>query len=258
MPQQNKQVTKRQTNNLPDYLVSEGALGTEDIGTEDIVIPRLKIAQGLSKVHDINEKIKNGHWYNSVTSEHYGLEVSFYILLKWNSVVWFDDGKFKATEFTEAGTGQVRRIAAEGFNLDDPKVYETGIRCFNYMIVLEKDLDEAFRTKVMPDILIYTAGSAAQKPARNLNGKLKANGKRQIPIFGQLITATTVKEKFKKGDAFMPNFSFGDYPPEDKFNALKVMFDECQKLQTKDSVHTKIDEEEEGEDEVLEKETPFE
>ena len=68
---------------VPDYLKDENEnLGGELANpSEDMLVPRIKLVQGLTEEHT-SLKIPEGHWVNSITKEDYGEEI----------MVW-DDGE---------------------------------------------------------------------------------------------------------------------------------------------------------------------
>ena len=51
-----------------EYLNEVAGQGFENMGTDETAVPRLLIAQSNSEVV-ANEKVKAGHFYNSITGE---------------------------------------------------------------------------------------------------------------------------------------------------------------------------------------------
>ena len=69
-----------QSDQVPDYIKQDSARGSENVGQDDIVIPRLEIIQALSpQVKDgdpkFNPDARPGMLINSVTGQVYGKEV---------------------------------------------------------------------------------------------------------------------------------------------------------------------------------------
>lgn len=69
---------------VPEYLREDmvSQQGNENIGSEDISIPRVKLAQALSKEIDKNESkfikgLEQGQFFNSLTQHNYGEEFTF-------------------------------------------------------------------------------------------------------------------------------------------------------------------------------------
>jgi len=244
---------------VPKYLttVDSSELGTDSIDASDIQIPRLKIVQGSSQIKTQFPSFKDSEFYNSVSNENYGNKVSFFVLLHWKSMVWFsDDFKLRCISYRDAITGEEIVFGNEcEYCLTHP---EEGKKSHNYMIVLEQDLKTAIEKNEMPFPLIFSCMSAAIKYARQLNGKLKTNSFKRIPIYGQLIEVVTELEKFRKGQAYMPKFSYKRYPDEKEFVLLRELYRQCKLLQRRTEIHAGIEEEvKEAETEVNDDNIPF-
>lgn len=214
---------------VPDYLKTND-MGVDNIKSSDMVIPRLKIVQGLSRVKDENDALKEGEFYHTLTKESMGNSVIFYVLFFWPSLIWFsEDQKFLGSEHNDGS--QLVRIG--DINFDDMAVRSKALGAFNYMICLSKDITSG----TLPEILIYSATSAAQRPARNLNGKLKYNAQKQVPIWGQKIKMTTLKKQFPRGSAYMPQFQFGSFASEGEAAVLKELYNMAKMLFTSKETH---------------------
>ena len=220
---------------VPDFLKT-GAEGTDTIGINDVVVPRLKIVQGQTTAKDINDALRDGDWYNSATAQSLGKEIEMFVLLKWNSRVLFDKSfKFLATEYLDVNTKKLIRLGSVDINAEEYR--DQVMDCFNYMTVLASDLDMAIKERVFPEVYIYSAGSAAQKPARNLNGCIQRNGRKDLPIYAQLVKVATSKEKFNEGSAFMPVFHFPRFANPTEFKALAYLYKKCREMQSDEKTH---------------------
>jgi len=221
--------------NVPDFLRTEGDLGTDEIGTQDIIVPRLKVCQAMSTVKQTNEDVRDGDFYNAATGRVYGKEIEFFILLMWRSRIWFNDQmQLIGMEMLDKRTKEVKHIGLEIENIINNKaLYDKGIDSHNYMLVMADDL-----AKGSPEILIYSAQSAAMKTSRQLNSKLAANARGKVPIYGQRIKCAATLQKFSKGSAYMPVFSYPAYATEQEFPVLKQLFEQASSLQGRDDVMT--------------------
>ena len=227
---------------VPSYLqVPDADLGNDNIDASDIVIPRVKIVQPTSNAAKESIKgIKDGDLYNTLGMESYGNELSFFVLLFWKSRVWFsDDFKLLGTHYLDATTkeeiwfgGQVEQCKTN---------WDAGKDSFNYMVLPEEDLKQALKTKEIPFPCIFSCISAAMGKARQLNGKITTNAMKRIPIYGQLITMTTVAQKFPKGTAYMPLFSYGRYANQAEFSFMQELHPRCKDLQRRADTHHDID-----------------
>ena len=129
MKKKTKLPAKKQT---PSYLtqVKGDDLGISSIKPEDVTIPRLKIVQSTSRTaKKTNKELEEGMYYNHVTFNSYGNKLTFFVLLFWDSTVWFtDDFKMMGSKRSDVVTG--RTI----FNGDEDycKSHE-GNESFNYI-----------------------------------------------------------------------------------------------------------------------------
>jgi hypothetical protein len=232
---------------IPEYLKKDKDLGDSTIRSEDIVIPRLKICQALSKIaREI--PIKNGQIYNTVTKDIYAPPLNFFVLLHWPSRVWFSgDQKLRCQQYQNVKTKEWISVGREveeclhGAPPADPKLLPKDSQ--NYMIVLESELKQSMDKKVIPLPMIYSAISAAIKFARQLNMKIKTNAQRNIPIYGQMISISTNEDPFPKSPAWMPRFNYGRWATANEFKFLEQMYFKCTDLQSREEVHVEADQE---------------
>lgn len=92
----NTAVTKTETQ-LPAFLRNTGPVrGAEEVGADDLVIPRLELVQSLSKCRKKSdpayiEGIEEGELYNNVTRERYGSVVTLVpVYYKSTYLLWRD------------------------------------------------------------------------------------------------------------------------------------------------------------------------
>ena len=236
------EIVKQNTTNVPAYLsqINIGPMGTEDMGTEDTIVPRLKICQPMSQIKQVNNVIRDGEFYNAATGEIFSSGIDFYALLFWRSRIWFSaDQKLVGTEIIDHKTKEVKHFGKEIEQIVNNKaLYSKGMDVHNYMIALAGNIAIG-----NPEILICSFQSAAMKASRQMNAQLKSNTLKNIPIYVQQIHATTQITKFAKGSAYMPVFSFPRMATEEEFYRLQALFSQAQDLQGMESVIT-------GEDEV--------
>lgn len=222
----------KKTSDVPAYLLSDD-LGTEDITSEDIQIPRLKIIQGTSEIKQkYPKKFRDGEMYNTVTNENYGDEVSFFVIQHWKSTIWFsEDFKLIGVSYFNKKT-RTQEILGNDIQYckDNP---QEGKLSHNYLIVLKQDIEAG-----NPTPIIFSCMSASISAARQLNGRLKANAARKIPIYAQLIKMKTDLKKFQKGSAYMPVFEYVSFATKPEFNLLQHSFESAKSLLDNESIHT--------------------
>lgn len=216
-----KEVALQVASELPSFMkgLSKADLGVDSIGQEDVVIPRLKICQALSKV---KKTVEPGHYYVNIDNADLGDKVRFVVCSHFKSKVWFDkkDRSFMGTELLdENGSPNVTGPQAD-LIMRDQDVYDQGQDCQNYMVVMEKDVKNAVKTGAPLAPVLFTCSSAALKSARQLNSRLFVEAKRGVPIYGHVIEATTNEQEFQAGSAFMPAFEFAGIVDQDAFNVL--------------------------------------
>lgn len=119
---------------LPAYLRDKNpgiARGSENVGQDDIVIPRLELAQSISPCIDESDGayipgIKAGDLFNNVTRQNYGSTVEVIpVYFKKEHIIWKDrkkGGGFVAT-FDTAEAAEAARAALP--DADDHKVNDT-------------------------------------------------------------------------------------------------------------------------------------
>jgi len=243
-----RQIRKKDEAAVPAYLmVDESDLGSDNIGSSEIVIPRIKICQAMSDIKSDNDQIKDGDIYTNL-GEVIGNNIKFFVLTFWKSKVWFSpDKKLLCTEFNDPETREPIKfgndVSVSEFGEEKLAKQEiTVIDSYNYMVIPEKLVSQALKKGEIPFPYIYAGGSAAIKYCRQLNGKIKTNALKKIPIYGQLITMDTKLDKFSKGSAYMPRFSYTRYADENEFKFLKELYKSCKQLIRRSEVHEYDDE----------------
>lgn len=180
--------------------------GNENVKTEDLVIPRLEVVQGLSEAVQTGkpgyiEGAKQGDLINSVTNENYGKEVfvvNVHFAKLW--LVWKDYNKgggfFGAFPDPEAAAERLAEVV---------KAREA----------LEEDLESIDTPQhlcllVKPDgrveEIILALAKTKAKVSRAWNTMIRLTGRDR---FGKVYRVTTAMEKNKKGQEYW-NFVVAD------------------------------------------------
>lgn len=233
---QQKQVAKRGVTEVPTFFKKEGDLGVNSISSEDTVMSRIKICQASSKNKKINPDLRDGDYYDNLTSKSFGSKLSIFILSHWSSLVWFSkDFKLRAVAIYDTKTRSYKGFGREF----DQCVYdelEAGRKTQNYFVVTGKQLKDGV-TKNIPIIpYIMEFSNMSEKSARQMNSKLRTNAMQGVPIYGQEIVLSTKDTSFSSGDAYMPVFSYGRYLTEPEYHYLKNLYEVTKAL---DKVNTK-------------------
>lgn len=183
--------------------------GTSSISGEDMTIPRIKIVQPMSTdIKTAIDGIKDGNWYDKLSSKDLGKQIEFYPVMFWKSRIWFsDDQKMLASQYKDPSTGNMVTFGNDtDVILKSP---DAGKDSFNYFIVLKDDLERAAVQGTAPAFFVFSMISASIKSAKQLNSKIRFNDQEGLPIWSQLTIATTHSVKFDKGAAWMPLFQYG-------------------------------------------------
>lgn len=226
------EVVKKEENAVPAHLktTNKEELGINGIKPQDIVLPRIKIVQqSSSTAKKANKELREGMYYDNISHKSYGEKISFFPVLMYSSLVWFNsDLKFQGSEKEDIATGEKVFFGDEEFCKNNkPK------ESFNYMIVLDSDLKAAVKNKQPLLPTLFSCISSARSNARKLNRYIWSNGVEQsIPIYGQIVNAGVEIKEFTQGPAYNPTFKFGRYATEEEFAYLKEMHKKCVELQS--------------------------
>src|SRR4051812_2478639 len=112
---------------LPEVDPSAPARGSENVGSADLIIPRLEIVQALSPIKEENDDARDGDIYNSVTGEIYGQQVNVIpIYYRKEYLVWAvrEKGKPIPPDSFKGAYGSAEAAESAIGDLDNPDAYE--------------------------------------------------------------------------------------------------------------------------------------
>lgn len=206
---------------LPAHLAKDAGLGNENVGTDDLAIPRLDLIQQLSPQIDKSspkyiEGAETGHIFNTLTGEVY--DFCFVINLQYESK-WqiFKKRKFGGGfegSFDDEGSA-FAHLDTQALPREQYDVVETSIhKCLK--------LDENGN----PDcpVLIYMSGSK-QKISKNWNSAIQLKNP-QAARFAGVWTLQSAPEKNKQGQPYQ-NFKvdFAGWAGEDLYKEAKRLYE---------------------------------
>jgi len=158
------------TDERPDWMERKSDRGNEDVGMNDVTIPRLDILQDLSPQIKKNkpeyiESAEAGMLFNTVTKDLYGNSVMFvpvYFRKEW--VIWKDikaGGGFRGSHETKA-------LALEALaELEDAEQCELVDTGQHFGLIVHGDrIEEA----------VISMSKSKMKPSRQLNSMVKIRG----------------------------------------------------------------------------------
>lgn len=228
-------------NTLPERLRGKtGSAGRENITTEDITMPRILIAQGLSPQLDEDdpkyiESLKFGQLFNNLTGMNYGSgPISFFILRHGKRAVEWIPRK-------EGGGIKDRNVPLDDERLqwrgDEPPI---ATLYHDYLIYLEETRE----------LVMLSMSKTSIKTAKNLNGLIQL---RNQDIFEGRYLLSVAKEKNKDGSFGVFVVSNGEWATDEQSAMLKEMFEQFKTA----TINVVGDEEEEPETGTPDGETPF-
>lgn len=188
---------------LPDYAQTGTRRGSESITTEDLVMPRLALAQSLSpEVEDGNPKfiegLKVGDAFNTLTGEVYGKEPLDVVIVRVDTprYIEFDESR-NIVDFNVAPDDPRTRFGADGEKPVATKFME--------YVALLGDENEP--------IALSFKGSGL-KTARQLNGLIKF---RNADSYASVFELTPTKQKNDKGTFYTFAVRLAGNADEDTF-----------------------------------------
>lgn len=203
----NSQVLAKQ----PDYIKDEGTRGQENVGIEDLTIPRLGLIQDLSPQRKKNDPkyidgATEGMLFNNVTNSLYGTKVMFvpvYMRKEW--VIWKKQaagGGFEGAFNSEAEA--ITEFEAQNYDADTFK--KDGVTMCSHEIV---DMGQHFGMIVHDDgsteDIVLSFSKSKMKIHRQFNTLIKlAGGDR----FSRVYEISAVPDENKEGQDFY-NFAVG-------------------------------------------------
>ena len=208
------------SDDIPAHLqgVMQDQRGSEEVAADDLVIPRIDLIQGLSKVRkktDPNyiEGAEEGQLYNVVTRQLYGEEVMFvpvYFQKQW--LLWRDadlgggfGGAFSDQASAEAARQQMES-PDEWENIDTPT---------HYVLVVHEDgtTEEA----------VISMAKTKAKASRYLNSLARINGG---PRFSRVYKVKGVNEQNRQGqDYYTLQVETVGFAPEPIFKQAEHLYD---------------------------------
>jgi hypothetical protein len=178
---------------VPAYINTSSARGSEEVGSADMVLPRLEIIQALSPIKETNEDAREGLLFNSVTEEILGDMIYFVpVYYRMEYLVWRDQDKGGGFlgSFSTAAEAERRKTqaVAEGDDIDAIEIVDTPVQ---YGMRIEP-------AGHFEQIVISMAKTKA-KVSRRWNAMIQiAGGDR----FSRVYKISTFRDENKKGQKF--------------------------------------------------------
>lgn len=196
---------------MPDYLKNQTgpARGNEEVGREDLVIPRLEIVQSQSPIKETDENIRDGMMFNSASSEVYdGPVYVIPVFFRKEWLVWKDKeeggGFFGAHPTEAAAKDRLKQVVEDdGEDEDLLEIVDTPV---HYCLLVNPE-DPNFCQQI-----VVSMAKTKAKVSRQWNSMVELFGGDR---FSRVYKLTTFTDENKKGQKFK-NFvvSGAGYAPE--------------------------------------------
>lgn len=215
VPRQDQAVTTGE--DIPDYIRQGQSRGNEHVEMKDMVIPRIEVAQALSKCLKEGdpafiEGIKQGDLYNTVTRENYGSAIRVVpILFKVEYLAWRDQKKGGGFAGAYPTLAECQARIAEEENPDDWEATETAQQL---VLVLKKDgsTEEA----------VVSMNKTKLKVSKQWNSLIRLN---KNDRFSRVYILHSVEETNNNNQDYK-NYGVynGGFPPADVYKRAEALY----------------------------------
>lgn len=205
---------------VPDFLKDQTtARGSENVGADDLVIPRLELVQDLSpcrKKSDPNyiEGIEEGMLYNNVTRQNYGTEalvIPVFFRKEW--LIWKDrneGGGFRGAFATEAEANAAMADLEDG---DKCEVVDTAQ---HFCLLIQPETSKV-------EEIVISMNKSKMKVSRKWNSLIRMNGG---DSFARVYRVGTVSEKNSKNqDYYNLVISPAGFPTKDLYQRAEKLYE---------------------------------
>lgn len=186
-----KDVAVKET--LPAYLQDQGETGNENVGVDDIAIPRLGLVQSLSPQRKKNDPAfipgaEEGMLFNTVTGELYGTEMDFIpVFFRKEWVLWKTRDAGGGLEGFFPTELEGRKALARMGNQDQYELTETAQ---NFVLLLTED---------GPIEAVILMSKSKLKVSRKLNSLIRLAGG---PRWSKVYHLESIEDSSQKGDYY--------------------------------------------------------
>lgn len=212
----------------PDFLKEGDTRGTENIGTNDIRPPALRLAQSTtpetkrSEPAKYIEGLREGEMFNSLTREIYGEGPIQLIIVNQlgHRNVEFDPNDKNVVLDMNVPDGDARtQFTTEVRDGVEVRVKPRATLFYDYlvMVVLNGGTDDEQRT-----MMTLSLKSTQLKKAKDINTLLKGS---KLPSFAFLFEVTAVPERKKAFSFYGWNFKHLGYVTESQYNEASALYD---------------------------------
>lgn len=181
-----------------EYLNEVAGQGFENMGTDETAVPRLLIAQSNSEVV-ANEKVKAGHFYNSITGEDYGDSLD--VIVCHFQKVWVEWKKNMGGYVGTYPVGGLEGVTGDNFkgmeHTDADGNVNDVIETWDYLVILPDHKEAGY--------LIFGSTRGNLKYLKGWNTQmryLRTPAGKPAPLFSSIWNLTVGKDTNKQGKTF--------------------------------------------------------
>lgn len=204
----------------PDFLRdNSGSRGSENVGADDLLIPRLELVQDLSPCRKKNDQAyiqgaDGGMLYNNVTRQLYGPEVLIVpVFFKKEFLIWKDrtkGGGFRGAFSSQSDAEHALSVVDDG---SDCEIVDTAQ---HFCLLIQPETGKA-------EEIVLSMSKSKMKVSRKLNSLIRMAGG---DSFSRVYRLSTVSEKNNKNQDFY-NLAVAPagFPTKALFDAAVRLYD---------------------------------
>lgn len=206
------------TNEVPDYIKKGSGRGSEEVSTNDMVLPRLEIVQALSPIKELNPDAREGMLFNSVTQTIYGDHVYFIpVYFRVEHLIWKAQseggGFFGSFPTNEQAQVRLNEEVANGESVDDLEIVDTPV---HFGLLVDPD------TNNVEQVVVSMAKTKA-KVSRKFNALIQIVGGDR---FARVYKISSYTDENKKGQKYK-NFAVqpAGYPAKEAYHKAEALYE---------------------------------
>lgn len=203
---------------IPAWAKTDSARGSENVGTKDLMLPRLEIIQSESPIKEENDDASDGMLFNTVTGEVLGDTVFIVpIFYRMEYLVWKD--KDHGGGFFGAFESQAEAEARKSEVLSEERCPEEYIEIVDTPVHYCLRLREDGKTEQ----IVVSMPKSKAKVSRKWNSTIQLCGGDR---FSRAYKVTTFRDKNRQGKSFY-NYVVqpAGFPPEPVYREAEKMYE---------------------------------
>lgn len=200
---------------VPDYIKQNMSRGSENVSSEDLLLPRIEVLQALSpqlnkRNAEYIEGAEVGMLINTLTGELYGNEIRVTpVHFATRYLVWVD--RQKDANGGLRGVFDTETEAAAFIAMQDDKNKLESVRTAEHMVLLDDG-----------SVAVISMSKSKQKVSRKWNSLVRLNGGDR---FSRSYTLFSVEDKSPKGEFMNVDIKNAGFPSREVYEAAEAMYE---------------------------------